>query len=348
MVVLSLSFQNMATDTGTLIRSSMEMEGSWQSNCERVWSKPLKDLPVAIDLPRLAPNTTIVDLTKTNPEVLGRLNIPCVEAIYDYTSKNSIMSSGDIDLSFEKHQLMRLLENTTDKWVRVEFNGKIGVVPADYVKTVTSPPVSKDKRTLDVLVTLVSLLESQDMTQKVKDSYYKYIPHSVDNNDKDISAELKRFLNEVLGEISPTVRVLKACNQSIIAPAVTQMWKQLNNTMLLRDGVGWHIRIAVSETEVTVTHWKRQKQIPKKQPAPELFEFEWELSLSFDRNVEKITSYSFNLKSITFHESADKNQQDEVKCILNDYFENYGGLKTTPNNSNPASLKTSPLENVSN
>jgi len=259
------------------------------------------------------------------------------------------MSSGDMDLSFQKTQLMKLLEYTTDKWARVEFNGQIGVVPADYVLMVNSPPVSKDKRTLDVLITLVSLLEGEEKSQKVRESYYKYISHSVDLHDKDISAELKVFLNEVLGEDSPTVRVLKACNQAIIAPAVTQMSISLRDTMGIKDGLGWNIRIAVNASDVTVTHWKRQKHVPKKPPTdPELFDFEWELSISFDRNIDKITSFSFLLKEVKFHESASKTQQDEIKCILNDYFDRHGGLRNnTPINSNPASLKNSPLENMS-
>jgi len=246
------------------------------------------------------------------------------------------MSSGDKDLSFKKHDLFTLLEHTTNNWLRVQINGVIGVIPSNYVKYVVSPPVAKDKRTLEVLATLADLLESESKSRKIQELYYEYVPKTVDTNDRDISRELKRFLDEVVEENSPVVRVLKACNQAIIAPPVIELTLNVQKQVSFKDGGGWRIRIMVKDNEVSVTHWKRQKHVAKP-PERELFDFfEWELTLLFDKRVERIMSYSFLLSDIQFNQNATQQQRNEITNILTEYFETHGGTQiATPPSSLP-------------
>jgi len=291
---------------------------------------------VAIDLPRLAPTTTIVDYLKPQEESFFNTTHEHVEAIYNYTSTNKTMSSGDVDLSFKKHDLFILLEHTTTSWSRVQFNGVTGVVPTSYIRTVASPPITKDKRTLEVLSALATLLESVEKAHKIQELYYRYVPKTIDTNDRDISRELNRFLNEVVEENSPTLRILKACNQSIIAPAVIELTLNVQKRLQFKDGGGWRIKIMAKETEVSVTHWKRQRHVVKP-PDQELFDFfEWELTLNFDKKVERITRYSFNLSEIQFNSNATQEQRAKITNILNEYFQTHGGTQmATP----PPSIK---------
>lgn len=46
----------------------------------------------------------------------------------DYSATGLMMSSGDADLSFHKFDRMVLLETCPNNWIRVELNGKCGVV----------------------------------------------------------------------------------------------------------------------------------------------------------------------------------------------------------------------------
>lgn len=43
-------------------------------------------------------------------------------------------------------------------------------------------------------------------------------------------------MNDVLGPDSPTVRVFKACNQSIIAPAVIELTLNTQPKVMFKDG----------------------------------------------------------------------------------------------------------------
>jgi len=306
----------------------------WQFHCTRVWSKSMKDLPVAIDLPRLAPSTMIVDSQHPDGASYIHSSLQYLEAMYDYESKNSIMSTGDVDISFKKHDILISLGSTIGPWTRAQLNSLSGVVPSSYVKPIVSPPIRKDRRTLEVLVTLASLLESQTKAKKIQELFYQYIPRAADPDDRDISRELNRFLHEVVGEETPTVRVLKACNQSIIAPAVTELTLNIQKQVPFKDGGGWRIRITVKEDEVCVTHWKKQKQ---QQADQGFFEsFEWALTITFDKKAERILSYSFFLCGIEYKEGATEEQKQNLKNTLDEFFTNHGGTqKTTP----PASFK---------
>eukprot|EP01119_Soliformovum_irregulare_P011552 TRINITY_DN290_c2_g1_i5.p1 TRINITY_DN290_c2_g1~~TRINITY_DN290_c2_g1_i5.p1 ORF type:complete len:322 (-),score=97.84 TRINITY_DN290_c2_g1_i5:964-1929(-) len=295
----------------------------WRFHCHRVWSKALKDLPVAIDLPRLAPNTTIVDKQGPSPKIhFGKQEY--LEAIFDYTSTNTIMSSGDVDLSFKKFDLFIFLERASDEWIRVDFNKTIGVVPADFVKPVNAPPASKDKRTFDILTTMVAIIEGEERGNSVKEEYYKYIPKD-SVGDKDISRDLTRFLEEVVKEESPTLRVLKACNQATIAPAVIELTLALSKRLSFKDGGSWRIRVTVDSDEISVTHWKKQRPLIKPGEDEIYLHFEWELTLFFDKSARKITDFLFKLSDIEFVEGVEEEKKAGVLDALETYFTRAGG-----------------------
>jgi hypothetical protein len=83
----------------------------------------------------------------------------------------------------------------------------------------------------------------------VEENFWKYIPRDNTRGDRDISREviifvilvptesqLTRFLVEVIGEDSPTLKILKTCNQSIIAPAVTELTLNVVSQLSFKDG----------------------------------------------------------------------------------------------------------------
>lgn len=315
------------TPEGTTKIKSVPLDPSrWEYHCARVWSKALKDLPVAIDFPRLAPSTSIVH---KNEIIHNNKNEEHVQVIEDYTPPpNAELTPGEEAISFKKDDILVVLENTMDNWLKIQFNGKIGIVPLSCVKYLPHIPVRKEKRTLEIIVELATLLEGQPKAEKIEREYYKYIPGNLDPTDaRDISRELNRFLKEVVEEDSPTVRILKACNQAIIAPAVIELTLNIQKKISFKDGGGWRIRIAVVEDRVIVTHWKRQKHVAKHGEV-ELFEFfEWELSLEFDARVEKIINFRFSLSEIHFKNLATIDQRNEIISILNSYFSEQSGRR---------------------
>jgi hypothetical protein len=111
---------------------------------------------VAIDLKRLALAISLFDFS-TTPSIKWwfaklstlitarqfsdeRVNTQFLEAIYDYETTDTTMSTGDKDLSFKKGDLFKLVGPCPRDWLKVELDGSVGVIPADYVKVVASPP----------------------------------------------------------------------------------------------------------------------------------------------------------------------------------------------------------------
>lgn len=57
-----------------------------------------------------------------------------MEALWSYRASGMSMSSGDVDLSFQKKDRMILLDRCPNDWLRVQLRGKIGVVPSNYLR----------------------------------------------------------------------------------------------------------------------------------------------------------------------------------------------------------------------
>jgi len=56
-----------------------------------------------------------------------------VVAKYDYVSRGLNMTSGDKDLSFSKGDVMKVLKDFENNWVRVSLKDQTGVVPSTFV-----------------------------------------------------------------------------------------------------------------------------------------------------------------------------------------------------------------------
>lgn len=52
-----------------------------------------------------------------------------LEALWNRESDGLVMSTGDADLSFKKGDVMVFIQSCPNNWVRVELQGKVGVVP---------------------------------------------------------------------------------------------------------------------------------------------------------------------------------------------------------------------------
>jgi hypothetical protein len=83
----------------------------------------------------------------------------------------------------------------------------------------------------------------------------------------------------------------QACNQSIIAPAVIELTLNICPILPFKDGGGWRIEIMINSDHVSILHRKRQKSNDG------MFEFEWELSLVFDREITTIIGPPFSFFS---------------------------------------------------
>lgn len=85
---------------------------------------------------------------------------------------------------------------------------------------------------------------------------------TVDVFEKEVNvlehSSVNGFLERYFGDDSKTVAVLKACNQSIMAPAVTQLKKALLEKLNYKDVAGgWTVHVRCFKDEIVVAHRKK-------------------------------------------------------------------------------------------
>jgi len=121
--------------------------------------------------------------------------------------------------------------------------------------------------------------------------------------DIDLQQNVNVYLG-TLGENAPFVRLLKAgCSQGIVAPVWTWLKMFLLSGHPFKDvKLGWLIYIVFDGQLIHIVHQKREQsnhdeEDPPRAPGEFDFEFTWELRMTFDIDMEKMTATSFGLSA---------------------------------------------------
>jgi len=227
--------------------------GDLLQGTRKIWERDLKQLPVAIDLPRLARNIVISD-SRTGQQ--SETRITCV---------------------------------------------------------------------LDVLTKLSRILEQNEArAQLIESEFYDAVTHgdAGDSNSRGqreiIAPKLQIFLQDTVGERTKTIQVLKAVNQAIIAPAVTQFRMKLWDRLQFKDGGpgSWRVAICVSSDNICVSHIKGQKQF-RTDGKEEEYQFKWQLDLYFSSDASSMLRASLKIVEVT---AQNKAKIQEIKSLFEQFF----------------------------
>lgn len=129
--------------------------------------------------------------------------------------------------------------------------------------------------------------------------------------------QLAKFLS-FIGEDTGLVRVLKACNQSIIAPSIIELKLVICPKLPFKDAGGWKIRIKHFSDKLTISHKKRQSQIGTK--PEEQFEFEWETQMVFSPDMQNWEDVTFQITDLTFGNETTQEKKEELTEIFKSYM----------------------------
>ena len=105
------------------------------------------------------------------------------------------------------------------------------------------------------------------------------------------------------------VKLLKACNQAIIAPAVLRLKSTIgggdrNYSFPYKDvRGGWKIFIDINTDNVVITHQKEEQSFE-----PDNFNFEWKFQIILDRQLNDITNISLKIENLKFGTLSPQNQ----------------------------------------
>jgi len=135
----------------------------------------------------------------------------------------------------------------------------------------------------------------------------------------DPSQALAEFLEAIVGHDSHTARVLKACNQSVLAPGVLKLKFAIGNYFPYKDARGsWRIEIVVGPNWVTVEHLKKEKSFDE---SPQnYFEFTWSLKLIFDTDVQVLRDIELFVDDATLSDEMNPQTKKKVYSVLKPYF----------------------------
>jgi hypothetical protein len=141
---------------------------------------------------------------------------------------------------------------------------------------------------------------------------------------RDAARDVMTFLDEHLGDGHRVVRVLKACNQATLAPAVIRMKVDIGATHPYKDKRGsWHIDIAFVEDadELVVVHRKRECSWGGEQEPASHFEFSWHLMLFFDAATVTLRAVKLHITDVFFNRAMAAADQQRVLRVLSNYME---------------------------
>jgi len=115
----------------------------------------------------------------------------------------------------------------------------------------------------------------------------------------DISIRLSYFLERIASENIPAMGILKACNQSFLAPAVIMLKSRLGGQLRYKDlRDGWFISIQVCDTEIILKHRKTEQSFETNPDSH--FQFDWELTLTFNRAVTELRAVNLHVVDIRY------------------------------------------------
>jgi hypothetical protein len=263
------------------------------------WSQHITKLPAAIDLPRLARKMIVFD------------------------ESHNLLIDGEIWSSISKIPSIETATTTTTT-TSSENNDEKTIIPQ-----INTTPATQSSQALlrEIMLILADQLNEHDVHEVVSNQMYEFIP---DDYTGDISTMLQSFFVKKI-DGSAVLRILKACNQSILAAAVVRLKAGIASRIPYKDYRGaWHIEISFSQDEICVIHKKREmswEQHPQQSCKEDQFEFAWEFLLGFDRQVLDLRRVDLSITEVSFHEQINEKKKKEILEILKDYYRPEGNTK---------------------
>ena len=121
------------------------------------------------------------------------------------------------------------------------------------------------------------------------------------SDNPDLSSFVALLFDHLGGDSSPVVRCFKCCHQNILFSGIFQLKQSVLKDVQVKDSRtndGWRIRISAEKGRVQVTHQRKEALIEV--PGHVM----WEMSLTFDGEMNKLCSTSLRLTGLSISDAA--------------------------------------------
>lgn len=183
------------------------------------------------------------------------------------------------------------------------------------------PDTSIESNIKKLLVNTARRLDGDKKANEITEKFDQYIEPG-----KDLIKALLKLLKEQVGEQSKVVGVLKAANQSIIAPVVGFVQAGLEEVLPF-NSKKWKIQVLVGDNLIRVTHKRLEKAAPDSEEQYGPFTFEWTIDFILDRNVTEIKSIAVKLTSVNTEPGIKKDKEATLRDLLTSVFEGLSGSR---------------------
>lgn len=243
--------------------------GDLKTEIHMKWSRPVKTLPVHVDVPRLARKM----------------------AIYADNNKNHVLHAAK------------------DTGAGLSDDAPLG--------TVNKHPDAQlhDQRIIrDIILTLsIHLGEPKEQQRHIEAKFPEYF------GPGDTSVALREYMENVVGDDSKVIGVLKACNQSILAPGVLKLKFSVGNQFPFKDMRGsWRIDIIVDKDKVTVIHSKRERSF--EDSPSDYFEFGWSLAMVFDKDITDLQETLLFIEDISYGSDVHNDKKMQIRESMKNFM----------------------------
>jgi hypothetical protein len=290
-----------------------EATNNWKAEVKRIWNKPVEQLPIGIDLPRLA-NSIFVP------------SIPPVELPIATVPKAAEPTEQEKEAKAEPKET-----NGEPKEANGESKEAIGAeqpattTPVGEATSSEAPaPLPADEidtRAREIMQTLFNMgrfVEGDEYAQNLVDNFGNFVILE-GAKDRDMSREIARLVSEYLGKESRMVKVLKACNQAIIAPAVIELTLNVCAKVPFKDAGGWRMELSKNEDNlITVTHIKQQRS--RSSNKEEEFSFEWHLEIIFDEGLTGLSDVFLSIPKLNFGPAVSQTTMEGIQYTFAPYL----------------------------
>ncbi|KAF2073132.1 hypothetical protein CYY_005548 [Polysphondylium violaceum] len=333
----------------------------WKTNTIGIWKRSYDKLAIHTDIPRLGHKIEIVDKL----DRLGNIQFSNVTTISlgqnGGGGNNNINGGGESPLYIQNGASNLIDTNNSSNNNNMDSNNAAtldgnskeengSAIPRSDILVdnnskftssttltsngfSTSQVLKKEEVIYQVLTSLAYLLDGKDKEKQIKSTFSNYIKGS-----GDMSQQLLLMLGAEVGETSRLMSLLKVCHQKIILPAYYFIKANLFEELPFRDKRGsWRMKI-VLETDGTViaTHSKRQQSTAGSENDPE-FEFEWSLSIIFDKDMN-INRLKVEIVDLIISKNISNDKRQEIQKAFSVLQSATNTTNSSTNNSEPIPL----------
>jgi len=301
----SFTFKLNPTTEKKVKELSCPNRADWRKAASDIWLRSFDQLPLDVDLPRLAARVSLEDHRTCDASLL----LP--------TDPNEK----------EEDPAQQKPERSVSINLRPQPVGP--GANSDAMNAASAVAARRSYLAVcELLYEIMFLLGGPEKAEEIKKKYMEDLPE-----DCDIAVQrsaFKTFLSEAFGNDSPAGRCLKSINQAITAPGNKEALINLLPGVFFKDSQQrpWEVVVRVFDDHTEVSHQRGQCNLQNKPDAA--FSFVLETTFVFDKNLENMTDGHLYVDEYSFAPTTSEACKSQMSKLFDAHLRPVQSSSTPP------------------